>query len=60
MPLEKLEAQLGTSSQGLSQAEARQRLEQYGYNELTEEAANPLLKFLSYFWGPIPWMIEAA
>lgn len=19
-----------------------------------------LLKFLSYFWGPIPWMIEAA
>ena len=60
LPLEKLEAQLGTSSQGLSQAEARQRLEQYGYNELTEEAANPLLKFLSYFWGPIPWMIEAA
>ena len=25
-----------------------------------EEKANPLLKFLSYFWGPIPWMIEIA
>ena len=22
--------------------------------------ANPLLKFLRYFWGPIPWMIEIA
>ncbi|MGW8318658.1 MAG: plasma-membrane proton-efflux P-type ATPase, partial [Candidatus Promineifilaceae bacterium] len=21
---------------------------------------NPLLRFLAYFWGPIPWMIEAA
>ena len=21
---------------------------------------NPLLKFLTYFWGPIPWMIEVA
>jgi len=45
---------------GLSQAEAQQRLEKYGYNEIPEEEVNPLLKFLSYFWGPIPWMIEAA
>jgi H+-transporting ATPase len=60
LPLDKLEAQLHTSPDGLSQAEAQRRLEQYGYNELAEEAANPVLKFLSYFWGPIPWMIEAA
>jgi len=60
LPLEKLEAQLGASPQGLSQAEAQRRLEQYGYNGLAEETVNPLLKFLSYFWGPIPWMIEAA
>ena len=33
---------------------------QYGYNELAEEKVNPLLKFLSYLWGPIPWMIEIA
>jgi H+-transporting ATPase len=58
--MDKLEAQLGASPDGLSQAAAQRRLEQYGYNELTEETVNPLLKFLSYFWGPIPWMIEAA
>jgi H+-transporting ATPase len=60
LSLDKLEAQLDTSPQGLSQAEAQRRLEQYGYNELAEETVNSLLKFLSYFWGPIPWMIEAA
>ena len=27
---------------------------------LTEKKTNPFLKFLTYFWGPIPWMIEAA
>jgi H+-transporting ATPase len=48
------------TTDGLSQEEARRRLEQYGYNELAEETVNPLLKFLSYFWGPIPWMIEVA
>jgi H+-transporting ATPase len=49
-----------TDSEGLTQAEAEQRLLKYGYNELAEEKTNPLLKFLSYFWGPIPWMIEIA
>ena len=49
-----------TDSEGLTQTEAEQRLAKYGYNELQEEKANPLLKFLSYFWGPIPWMIEIA
>jgi H+-transporting ATPase len=47
-------------SEGLTQVEAEQRLTKYGYNELLEEKANPLLKFLSYLWGPIPWMIEIA
>jgi H+-transporting ATPase len=56
----KLEAKLGSSPRGLTQAEAKQRLAQYGANELAEKKVNPLLKFLSYFWGPIPWMIEAA
>src|ERR1035438_1325848 len=45
---------------GLTQAEAERRLTQYGYNELPEKKRHPLLEFLSHFWGPIPWMIEAA
>ena len=49
-----------TGPQGLSQAEAQKRLAQYGANTFEEEKDNPLLKFLGYFWGPIPWMIEIA
>jgi H+-transporting ATPase len=41
-------------------AEVEKRLTQCGPNEITEKTANALLKFLTYFWGPIPWMIEAA
>jgi H+-transporting ATPase len=44
----------------LSDKEAEARVEQYGFNELREKKVNPVLKFLSYFWGPIPWMIEVA
>jgi H+-transporting ATPase len=57
---EALFTQLGSSPQGLSSAEAAARLEQYGPNALEEVKAHPILKFLHYFWGPIPWMIEVA
>ncbi|MEZ5394146.1 MAG: cation-transporting P-type ATPase [Bryobacterales bacterium] len=60
LSLEQVEAKLKTSPEGLTKAEAERRLTQYGYNEIAEKAANPFLKFLTYFWGPIPWMIEAA
>jgi H+-transporting ATPase len=60
MPLEQLQAVLQVSSDGLSQAEAEKRQSQYGFNEIIEEEINPYVKFLSYFWGPIPWMIEVA
>jgi H+-transporting ATPase len=55
-----LQTQLGTSNQGLSQTEAQHRLSQVGYNQLPEETVSPLMQFLSHFWGPIAWMIEAA
>ncbi len=45
---------------GLSEDEASRRIETYGENVIEEEGRHPLLQFLSYFWGPIPWMIEAA
>src|SRR5271154_6109785 len=60
LPMPEVEKKLGWSPDGLSQTEAAKRLTQYGPNELVEKKTNPLLKFLSYFWGPIPWMIEVA
>ena len=59
-PMAEVEKELGYSPDGLSSAEAAKRLAQYGPNEIAEHKTNPLLKFLSYFWGPIPWMIEIA
>ncbi|MFN2142233.1 MAG: plasma-membrane proton-efflux P-type ATPase [Candidatus Promineifilaceae bacterium] len=58
--MSELQAKLGSSPDGLSQEEAQKRLTQYGPNEIEEKKTNPFLKFLTYFWGPIPWMIEAA
>ncbi len=60
LPLPDLEARLHAGANGLSGSEAAARLTQYGPNEITEKTVSPLLKFLSYFWGPIPWMIEVA
>ncbi len=42
---------------GLSEEEARKRLEQYGYNEITAKKRNPVLTFLSKFYGPIPLLL---
>ena len=60
LPLHEVEKQLGTSSDGLSQAEATKRLAQYGPNEIEEKKTSAFRKLLTYFWGPIPWMIEGA
>jgi H+-transporting ATPase len=60
LPLAEVEKWLGSSPAGLTQVEARKRLAVYGPNEIEEKKASPLLKLLTYFWGPIPWMIEAA
>ncbi|MFZ0630964.1 MAG: plasma-membrane proton-efflux P-type ATPase [Acidobacteriaceae bacterium] len=60
IPMADLQKKLGSSPDGLSQAEAQKRLIQYGPNAIVEKKTNAFLKFLSYFWGPIPWMIEVA
>jgi H+-transporting ATPase len=60
LAMEEVEKRLGSSPEGLTEAEAKSRLAQYGPNEIAEKKTNALLKFLSYFWGPIPWMIEVA
>jgi H+-transporting ATPase len=45
---------------GLSGAEARRRLGEFGPNAVSEEAPPRWRVFLAKFWGPIPWMLEAA
>jgi H+-transporting ATPase len=60
LPVGELMKSLTASTDGLSQTEAQKRLEKYGYNEITEKEVSPILKFLSYFWGPIPIMIMIA
>ena len=58
--LDELLKVLSADLEGLTSSEATKRLERYGPNMVEETAENPLLKFLGYFWGPIPWMIEIA
>jgi H+-transporting ATPase len=58
--VDELFEELESSKKGLTEEEAKQRLEHYGPNALEEKRVNPLLKFLGYFWGPIAWMIEVA
>jgi H+-transporting ATPase len=60
LPMPEVEKKLHSSPDGLTQAEAQKRLGQYGPNEIEEKKTTIFLKLLSYFWGPIPWMIEVA
>jgi H+-transporting ATPase len=58
--IDELLGKLSASRAGFSSSQAEERLKQYGSNEIPEKKINPIVKLLSYFWGPIPFMIEAA
>ena len=60
LTLEQQLQQLNTDGEGLSGNEASQRLQRYGPNALPEKKKSKLAMLLSYLWGPMPWMIEAA
>lgn len=45
---------------GLTDAEVQTRRKKYGLNQMKEEKENMILKFLSYFVGPIQFVMEAA
>ena len=49
-----------TEATGLTTTEAQARLAEYGENTIAEKRVSPWHKFLAFFWGPIPWMIEIA
>lgn len=45
----------GLTAQGVSK-----RFVSFGENVIEEKQTSNFIKFLSFFWGPIPWMIETA
>ena len=53
-------ARLGSGRQGLPAGEAARRLEAAGPNAIPEKHRSLLAELGSFFWGPIPWMIEVA
>lgn len=53
-------SELDSTPDGLTSDEAKNRLASHGANALSEEHTPLWRRLLSYFWGPIPWMIEIA
>ncbi len=45
---------------GLTNAEARLRLDKSGPNSMPDVASSPLRMAFAKFWAPVPWMLEAA
>jgi magnesium-transporting ATPase (P-type) len=53
-------AELKSSEKGLTSDEAKARLAKDGPNAIVAKEEPLWHKLFGYFWGPIPWMIEAA
>lgn len=49
-----------SSRDGLSSAEAAHRLAQSGPNTIADRTESKWHKLVTYFWGPLPFLIEAA
>lgn len=60
LPLEEVFEQLRTSHEGLTSEDAEARLQIFGPNMLEEKPENKFLKFLSFMWNPLSWVMEAA
>ncbi|KAH9713956.1 ATPase 10 plasma membrane-type [Citrus sinensis] len=60
LPLDEVFEQLRTTRQGLSSEDAEVRLKIFGPNKLEEKTENKFLKFLSFMWNPLSWVMEAA
>jgi H+-transporting ATPase len=52
MPMAEVEKKLGSSEDGLSQAEAEKRLAQYGPNEIAEKKKQSVSEIPLLFLGP--------
>ncbi|KAF3451936.1 hypothetical protein FNV43_RR08032 [Rhamnella rubrinervis] len=60
LPLDEVFEELRTSRRGLSSDDAEARLVIFGPNKLEEKPENKILKFLSFMWNPLSWVMEAA
>uniref|UniRef100_A0A803KQS4 P-type H(+)-exporting transporter n=1 Tax=Chenopodium quinoa TaxID=63459 RepID=A0A803KQS4_CHEQI len=60
LPMEEVFELLKTSQNGLSTQDAEVRLKIFGPNRLEEKPENKILKFLSFMWNPLSWVMEAA
>ena len=43
---------------GLSSTEVERKLKRYGFNEVPEKKAQPVVQFAKKFWGLTAWMLE--
>lgn len=60
VPLEEVFEQLRSSRAGLTSEDGDARLQIFGLNKLEEKTENKFLKFLSFMWNPLSWVMEAA
>jgi H+-transporting ATPase len=59
-PDETLKSLNADATRGLAEDEVARRLAQHGANEIREKEEALWHRIFRRFWGPIPWMIEAA
>ncbi|CAN1748371.1 ATPase 7, plasma membrane-type, partial [Linum perenne] len=68
IPVEEVFEKLNCSRDGLTLDEVEKRLQLFGHNKLEEKRVsllfslqeNKILKFLSFMWNPLSWVMEAA
>jgi H+-transporting ATPase len=49
-----------TEKDGLTSQQVEERIQQYGLNALPDGKENECLKFLSFAWNPLSWVMESA
>jgi H+-transporting ATPase len=47
------------AAQGLSSADARERLSRFGPNSIADVQMQPIRRLFEKFWAPVPWLLEA-
>lgn len=59
-PMEEVFSQLRCTKDGLTSTVAEERAKIFGLNRLEEKKESKILKFLSFMWNPLSWVMEIA